>query len=152
MIAHVEDALKSKIKELHGQGKLSKLFTMCSIVKEKSREQLGTAPTADDRSYPTVAGSSQDGFCLTALLGENFSKIFNRGSSIKGCDLGKHLDPIQQSKEDSSHNFSFSRCKMIFDIKDNDGNTDNGMVSCMEDALKNKLEEFEGLGKASKLF
>ncbi|KAI5672099.1 hypothetical protein M9H77_12463 [Catharanthus roseus] len=40
MIAYVEDALNSKIEKLDGQGKLPKLFTMCSIVKEQSKEQF----------------------------------------------------------------------------------------------------------------
>ncbi|KAI5653411.1 hypothetical protein M9H77_30598 [Catharanthus roseus] len=33
--------------------------------------------------------------------GLNGYKILNRGSSIKGGDLGKDFDPIHQSKEDS---------------------------------------------------
>ncbi|KAI5662711.1 hypothetical protein M9H77_22034 [Catharanthus roseus] len=41
MIAYMEDTLKRKIEELDGQGKLPKLFTIYSIIKEQSREQLG---------------------------------------------------------------------------------------------------------------
>ncbi|KAI5676009.1 hypothetical protein M9H77_06959 [Catharanthus roseus] len=41
MIAYIEDAFKSKIKEFDGQGKPPKLFTMCSIFKEQSRKKHG---------------------------------------------------------------------------------------------------------------
>ncbi|KAI5669032.1 hypothetical protein M9H77_18885 [Catharanthus roseus] len=53
MISYVKDALKRKIEELDGQGKLPKLFTMCSIVKEQSREQLGflNGSLVDNNTY-----------------------------------------------------------------------------------------------------
>ncbi|KAI5662869.1 hypothetical protein M9H77_22192 [Catharanthus roseus] len=37
-------------------------------------------------------------------------------------------------------------------LKASNRNEDNGMVAYMEEALKNKFEEFGGQGKASKLF
>ncbi|KAI5677784.1 hypothetical protein M9H77_08734 [Catharanthus roseus] len=41
MIAYKEETLKRKIEEFEGQRKLPKLFKICSIVKEQSREQFG---------------------------------------------------------------------------------------------------------------
>ncbi|KAI5683017.1 hypothetical protein M9H77_04245 [Catharanthus roseus] len=55
--AYVEDALKSKIEELDSEGKIPKLFTMCSIVKEKSREQLKVKICyVFERNHPTADG------------------------------------------------------------------------------------------------
>ncbi|KAI5652233.1 hypothetical protein M9H77_29420 [Catharanthus roseus] len=41
MVAYMEEALKNKFEEFKGQEKTSKLFTICSISKDFSREQLG---------------------------------------------------------------------------------------------------------------
>ncbi|KAI5673568.1 hypothetical protein M9H77_13932 [Catharanthus roseus] len=41
MVAYMEEALKIKIEGLEGQEKGSKLFSICSISKDPSREQIG---------------------------------------------------------------------------------------------------------------
>ncbi|KAI5664558.1 hypothetical protein M9H77_23881 [Catharanthus roseus] len=40
MVAYMEDDLKNKFEEFKGQGKASKLFLICSIIKDYSREQV----------------------------------------------------------------------------------------------------------------
>ncbi|KAI5653086.1 hypothetical protein M9H77_30273 [Catharanthus roseus] len=77
--------------------------------------------------------------------------VFESWSWISRTNLFKRVanDVHQESQEakDLLHGpFTSARPKKI---KDNDGNMDNGVVSYMEEALKNKLEEFEGQGKAS---
>ncbi|KAI5669029.1 hypothetical protein M9H77_18882 [Catharanthus roseus] len=115
MIAYMEDALKSKVAKFEDQEKHPKLFAMCSIVKEQSRDNLrwNLAKCRQEctlpRFYPTVAGRPRVGFVLTLLF-----QLFNKGfigfplesgsykSSVEvlqeGGDLGKDLDPIQQLK------------------------------------------------------
>ncbi|KAI5681215.1 hypothetical protein M9H77_02442 [Catharanthus roseus] len=95
MAAYLEEAFKIKLERFEGQERVSKLFSKCSISNDETRETveekfvkyleeptlspmtalLKTALTADDRFYPTTA----------------HYKILNRGSSIKGDDLGKDL-------------------------------------------------------------
>ncbi|KAI5653811.1 hypothetical protein M9H77_30998 [Catharanthus roseus] len=41
IVAYMEEALKSKLEWFEGQERSSKLFFMCSISKEQSREQIG---------------------------------------------------------------------------------------------------------------
>ncbi|KAI5663385.1 hypothetical protein M9H77_22708 [Catharanthus roseus] len=41
MVTHMEEVLKNKLEEFEGQGKASKLFSICSISKDKLREQIG---------------------------------------------------------------------------------------------------------------
>ncbi|KAI5683691.1 hypothetical protein M9H77_04919 [Catharanthus roseus] len=93
MVVYLEEAFKIKLKGFEGQEIVSKLFPSVQLAKTKQWNKLEeklakcwkaisllkTAPTADDRLYPTVL--------------------------IRG-DLGKDLDPILQSKEDS---YQFSK-------------------------------------------
>ncbi|KAI5663909.1 hypothetical protein M9H77_23232 [Catharanthus roseus] len=106
MISYMEETLKSKIEEFGGQGKPPKFFIMCSIVKEQSREQLGVqigvVPTVDGRIRPGLLLEVDNlprtvGRTLPSPVGLGY-KILNRGSSIKGGDLRKDLDPILKSK------------------------------------------------------
>ncbi|KAI5664053.1 hypothetical protein M9H77_23376 [Catharanthus roseus] len=62
MIACMEDALKSKIEELNGQGKLPKLFTVCSIVKKQLREQLELRVLVLDLMYSRSSSLCDCGF------------------------------------------------------------------------------------------
>ncbi|KAI5672385.1 hypothetical protein M9H77_12749 [Catharanthus roseus] len=57
MVAYMEGALKNKFEEFKGQEKNSKLFTICLISKDYSREQFGVEklkkrPYGDDRPCP----------------------------------------------------------------------------------------------------
>ncbi|KAI5667365.1 hypothetical protein M9H77_17218 [Catharanthus roseus] len=78
MNAYMEEALNNKVEEFEGQERPSKLFTMYSIVNDQSREQFGIVEA--------------------------------KKSSIEvlheGGDLGKDLDPIPRSKEDSHQSTS----------------------------------------------
>ncbi|KAI5663546.1 hypothetical protein M9H77_22869 [Catharanthus roseus] len=40
MVAYVEEALKRKLEEFEGQERASKLFSMCSISKDRSKNKL----------------------------------------------------------------------------------------------------------------
>ncbi|KAI5671545.1 hypothetical protein M9H77_11909 [Catharanthus roseus] len=64
MVAFFEEALKSKLQGFEGQERATKLFSMCSISKDQSREQIGGEigkvlegkhPTANDSPASTVA-------------------------------------------------------------------------------------------------
>ncbi|KAI5668649.1 hypothetical protein M9H77_18502 [Catharanthus roseus] len=40
MVAYMEEDFKNKFEEFKGQGKASKLFSICLIIKDYSREQV----------------------------------------------------------------------------------------------------------------
>ncbi|KAI5653557.1 hypothetical protein M9H77_30744 [Catharanthus roseus] len=44
MVANMEEALKNKLEESEHQEKTSKLFSICSISKDHSREQFEGSP------------------------------------------------------------------------------------------------------------
>ncbi|KAI5672379.1 hypothetical protein M9H77_12743 [Catharanthus roseus] len=44
MVVFIEEALKNKLEGFEDQGKASKLFSICSIRKDQSREQIGGFP------------------------------------------------------------------------------------------------------------
>ncbi|KAI5664034.1 hypothetical protein M9H77_23357 [Catharanthus roseus] len=73
MVAYIEEALKIKLEGFEGQEKASKLFSMCSISKDHSRESIGGEngfvleeehPAADGSSAPTVIDRLLPAQCL----------------------------------------------------------------------------------------
>ncbi|KAI5649784.1 hypothetical protein M9H77_35789 [Catharanthus roseus] len=52
---YMEEALKSKLEGLEDQGRASKLFSICSIGKGHSREQIGCECWRSATLPPTVA-------------------------------------------------------------------------------------------------
>ncbi|KAI5672403.1 hypothetical protein M9H77_12767 [Catharanthus roseus] len=65
MIINMENALKNKLEGFENQRKVSKLFIICSISKDHSREQVErekwlrmekSEPITDDSPVPTITG------------------------------------------------------------------------------------------------
>ncbi|KAI5676956.1 hypothetical protein M9H77_07906 [Catharanthus roseus] len=86
MVAYLEEALKINLEGFEGQER--------DQTRNKLEEKL--AKYLEKHTPPPMVGSN--------LL----CKILNRGSSIKGGDLGKDLDPILQSKKDSHQSLIMS--------------------------------------------
>ncbi|KAI5681337.1 hypothetical protein M9H77_02564 [Catharanthus roseus] len=100
IVSYLEEALKSKLEGFEGQERASKLFSMSSISKDKTRKQLGgeivyvlgkSYPTADSSPWLTITSR-----LLLAPLGKNDTYracVEAKKSSIKvfheGGDFGK---------------------------------------------------------------
>ncbi|KAI5650237.1 hypothetical protein M9H77_36242 [Catharanthus roseus] len=93
MISYMEEALKRKIEEL------PKLFTMCSVVNEQSREQIGSRVLILDSIDSRSSALCDWGF--EAIVSSRFLLSIYKGvlSLNVGVEATKSLIEVLQSKE-----------------------------------------------------
>ncbi|KAI5653842.1 hypothetical protein M9H77_31029 [Catharanthus roseus] len=93
IVAYMGEALKNKFEEFEDQGKASKLFTICSICKDHSREQFDGF-----KGYFKPLRYRFARFLIGFLLECLNLKILNRGSSREGGDLWEGVESKLHSK------------------------------------------------------